>query len=209
MSDEEVNWQGPREPVRNPGDHPGYPSEEIREGIRKWGSPEDWRLWRKWEEFIRGETDEKPASLAGWLPDHELVARERRREAEAAERRKKARMKRRAEFVMREQMSALKDALGRGYIRSPLKFAHEGYPGEQARMGAVKPKGTWGRAAWKQNHLGYAEAWEKFMTGLSEKPPDRTGWRRPSGWAVELENKGYVGNDPPLGHDKWLQGTGK
>lgn len=203
-SDEEADWEGPRKPVRNTKDYPGYPSDEVREGIRQWGSSEDWQLWRSWEEFIRGESNEEPESLADWLPEHELVERERQREAEEAKRRRRQKLNRRAEFVMREQISALKHALGRGYIRSPLKFAYEGYPSENARTGDGKGKGMWGGAAWQQNHAAYAHAWEDFMTGKSENPPDPGRVTYPAGWAVQKANKGYIGNDPPApASDRW------
>jgi hypothetical protein len=204
MSDKEVNWESPREPVRDPKEYPGYPPPKVRDGIRQWGSADDWQLWQEWEKFIRGETDVLPESLADWLPDHELVKRERKREAEELDRRRKARLNQRAEFVMREQIGALKDALGKGYVRSPLVFAHRGYPGPTERAG--KAKGMWGAAAWRQHHQAYAEAWERFMTGKTEKPPQPRVPDQPAGWAVELENKGYIGSDPPEVEGEWLRG---
>lgn len=204
MSDEEPNWQDPRKPVRDPGDYSGYPSAKVREGIRQWGSPEDWKQWQQWEHFVRGEIDEEPDSLAEWLPDHELVKQEREREAQELERQRKSRLNQRAEFVMREQIGALKDALGKGYVRSPLVFAHKGYPGPTERAG--KAKGMWGAAAWRQHHQAYAEAWEKFMTGETEQPPQPRTPSQPAGWAVELENKGYIGSDPPTVEGEWLEG---
>lgn len=203
-SDVKADWQDPRKPVRNPEGYPGYPSAKVREGIRQWGGSDAWQLWREWEEFIRGETDEEPESLADWLPDHELVERERQREAEELERQKKARLNQRAEFVMREQMGALKDALGKGYVRSPLVFAHRGYPGPSERAGTAR--GMWGGAAWRQHHQAYAEAWEKFMIGETEQPPQPRTPNQPAGWAVELENKGYIGSDPPAVEGAWLEG---
>lgn len=209
MSDEKVNREASRRPVRDPKGFSGYPSARVREGIRRWGSPEDWQIWRAWEEFIRGDSDEEPVSLADWLPEHELVERERLRAAGQVERRRRVRLNLRAEFVMREQISALRHALGRGYVRSPLRFAHEGYPGAAERVGAAKGKGMWGGLAWEQNHRRYAQAWDAFMKGEVDGPPRRRGPKenlRPAGWAVELENKGYVGNDPPEGDDRWLDG---
>jgi hypothetical protein len=200
MSEEAVNWEDPREPVRDPEDYPGYPPPKVREGIRQWGSTDDWQLWQEWEKFIRGESEEQPESLAEWLPDHELVEQERRREAEEAARRRKAKLNKRAEFVMREQISALKDALGKGYIRSPLTFAFKGYPGPNERAGHAR--GMWGAAAWRQHHQKYAEAWEAFMTGKTEEPPRPRGSSEPAGSAVELANKGYIGSDPPE-YDPW------
>lgn len=205
MSNKEADRKDQRQTARNPEDYPGYPPKEVREGIRKWGSSDDWDLWRKWEEFIRGESDKEPASLAEWLPNHELVALERRREEEEAAHRLKVKLNRRAEFVMGEQIAALRHALGRGYIRSPLKFAYEGYPGENERSGPSKSRGMWGNAAWKQKDEKYVKAWDEFMRGRTDEPPAPRK-RHPAGWAIELENKGYIGNDPPSPMlDPWLK----
>jgi hypothetical protein len=171
MSDEEMNWQDPRKPVRDPGDYPGYPPVEVREGIRQWGSPGDWQQWQDWEQFIRGDAVDEPASLANWLPGHELVRREREREAEEAERQRKAELRKQVDSLMREQVAALEHALNRGYVRSPLIFAHEGYPGSGKRVGDGRGKGMWGGMAWEKAHGPYARAWDAFMKGERETPP--------------------------------------
>lgn len=202
MNSEKIDWQGPRQPVRNPADYPGYPSAKVREGIRQWGSAEDWQRWRKWEEFIRGETDEEPDSLAEWLPNYELVRLEREREAEEAGRRRQEKLTRRAVFVMREQISALEHAIASGYVRSPLVFAFKGYPGPVERK---PPAGDgWKKLAWNKRYGSYARKWSRFMTGETDQPPGRpANSKYPAGWEVEMENKGYVGSDPPEGWDRW------
>lgn len=151
---------GDHHPWRSPRDFPGYPPPEVRIGIRAWGTPEDRRTLRAWESFIQGRSDTRPGSLAKWKPAFMETEQQVRCERDL-ERRREAN-----ETRMRWQIARLRDALDKGFVRSPADYSR--YPDRSMRRGL----GMWGHSS----HKAYIGAWNRFMRGERDTPPAPTSF---------------------------------
>lgn len=186
-SSENPEGAGPEETRsrRRSQDFDGYPSSSVRIGIRAWGTPEEKRVLREWETFMRGVGDQQPARLNKWTPRHELAESETARIKEVEREQEALRLKQQeTNGLMKLQIQLLEASIGKGFVRSPVLYLR--YPSEiiwtkWSKYKRSRDPKMYGR------YRKYVLAWDEFMSGEREFPPPPVSF-----WTIPRQPEEYA-----------------